>query len=51
MSVENEKLTFPVPWGMSDFNFAREFSGQQKNTDKAGQVWLNSKVVRAGGCY
>lgn len=51
MSVENEQLTFPVPLGMSDFNFAREFSGQQKNTAKARQVLLNTLAVRAVGFY
>jgi len=51
MSVENEQLTFPVPLGMSDFNFAREFSGQQKNTVKARQVLLNTLAVRAVGFY
>ncbi|MFM6324207.1 MAG: DUF1822 family protein [Microcystis panniformis] len=51
MSIENEQLTFPVPLGMSDFNFAREFSGQQENTAKARQVLLNTLAVRAVGFY
>lgn len=51
MSIENEQLTFPVPLGMSDFNCAREFSGQQKNTAKARQVLLNTLAVRAVGFY
>ncbi|MFM6408572.1 MAG: DUF1822 family protein, partial [Microcystis sp.] len=39
------------PLGMSDFNFAREFSGQQENTAKARQVLLNTLAVRAVGFY
>jgi hypothetical protein len=51
MTSQTEKLTFPVPLGVSDFDFAREFSSQQKDSAKARQVFLNTLAVRAVNFY
>ncbi|MGK7886843.1 MAG: DUF1822 family protein [Crocosphaera sp.] len=49
--TESDALTFPTPLGTSDFDFAREFSKEQKDPDKARQVYLNTLAVRAVNFY
>ncbi|NET01402.1 MAG: DUF1822 family protein [Sphaerospermopsis sp. SIO1G1] len=49
--TEPDALTFPTPLGISDFDFAREFSQQQKYPNKARQVYLNTLAVRAVNFY
>ena len=49
--IEPDALIFLTPLGTSDFDFAREFCQQQKDPDKARQVYLNTLAVRSVNFY
>lgn len=46
-----EQLKFTVPLGIHDFQLAKQFSIQQKNPEKAKQVFLNTLAVLAVNFY